>query len=347
MSNVKTLIIFSPGFPANETDSTCMPFPQLFVKKLKQLHPELNIIVLAFQYPFTAAEYEWNDVHVIAFGGRNKGKLLRLWLWKKIRKKAGELIRKHNVAGILNFWLGEASLLGEHAGRKYNLPSYTWLLGQDVKAGNKYFSRIKPEAKFLIALSDAVADELYKNYKIFPQHIIPPGTEEEITVAAERDIDIIGAGSLIPLKQYDIFIRVIAALKIIKPDIVSMICGDGPQKDHLEKLITAKGLENNIKLCGELKHSRVSELMHSSKILLHPSSSEGFATVVSEALAAGTHIIAFTKPMKADFLHQHIVADEEEMINKTIELLSGPLPHDPVIPYRIEDTCEKILSLYQ
>ena len=69
----ETIVILSPGFPRNEADSTCMPPQQLFVKALKEICPGLNIIVLAFQYPFFAGEYQWNGVKVISLGGKNKG----------------------------------------------------------------------------------------------------------------------------------------------------------------------------------------------------------------------------------------------------------------------------------
>ena len=60
----KTLVILIPGFPENERDSTCVPFPQSFVKNLKQINPFLHIIVIAFQYPFSPGTYDWHGVEV-------------------------------------------------------------------------------------------------------------------------------------------------------------------------------------------------------------------------------------------------------------------------------------------
>ena len=51
MNPKNTLIILSPGFAANEEDTTCLPPQQVFVKALNRNFPSLQIIILAFQYP--------------------------------------------------------------------------------------------------------------------------------------------------------------------------------------------------------------------------------------------------------------------------------------------------------
>jgi len=88
----ETLVILSPGFPANEADTTCMPPQQLFVKALNETCPGLDIVVLSFHYPFVADEYNWYGVKVFALGGKDKGRLLRLFTWVK----AWNTLRKLN-----------------------------------------------------------------------------------------------------------------------------------------------------------------------------------------------------------------------------------------------------------
>lgn len=346
----KTLVILTPGFPANEADSNCLPFPQLFVKKLAQLQPALNIVVMAFQYPFFASTYSWNGVTVIALNGRNKGKLNRLLVWKAVLKNIHAINKKNKLTGILNFWLGECGLVGKYAGKKYGIPCYTWLLGQDARRPNRYYRYIKPTSQSLVALSDAVADEFYRNYQIMPANIIPPGVEttDTETRAAVRDIDILGVGSLIPLKRFDIFITVVKSLADTWPRIHAVICGQGPERLKLRQMIINAGLENNITLAGELRHDVVMTLMRRSKILLHPSSYEGFATVYTEALYAGAQVVGFCQPMKEIFPHQHVVETIPGMIDTVQALLADEqLQHRPVITWPIETTCSKVLALFQ
>src|SRR5258708_24564735 len=100
----ESLIILSRGFPANEADTTCMPSQQIFVKALKEICPGLNIIVLAFQYPFSASEYQWHGVKVIAINGNNKGKFSRVTTWTKTWKILRKLHKEHQLMALFSFW---------------------------------------------------------------------------------------------------------------------------------------------------------------------------------------------------------------------------------------------------
>ena len=346
----KTLIILSPGFPANETDSTCMPFPQLFVRKLKELNPSLNIIVLAFQYPYTNNCYQWNNIKVYPFNGRNKAGFKRLLLWRSVWTQLKKIIDENEILGILNLWLGESAFMGKYAAKKYQLKNFTWLLGQDARQGNRYFRRIRPVAQNLVALSDFIAAEFYNNYHIKPAYIIPPGidTQNSQPLPATRNIDIMGAGSLIELKQFNIFINVVAALIKKHPGIRAVICGDGPEKEKLQQLIVANDLSQHIQLMGEVSHAEVLAMMQSSRIFLHPSSYEGFATVISEALFAGAQVVSFCKPMSAGFKNQYIVQSETAMIDQVDVLLANKkINQERIITNEIENTCKDILALYE
>src|ERR1700712_3671147 len=145
LKDQKCLIILTPGFPTDEDDSTCVAFPQAFVKNLKLLNPELHIIVLSFQYPFKPEIYVWYDVEVHAFNGRNKGKLNRLMIWRKVWVSLRKIFQREQVIGILSFWLGETALIAKYAAREYRIKSFVWLLGQDARENNRYVSMIKPK----------------------------------------------------------------------------------------------------------------------------------------------------------------------------------------------------------
>ena len=218
-NKTETLVILSPGFPTNEADTSCMPAQQIFVKALKEVCPGLNIIVLAFQYPYTASEYQWHGVKVIAIGGKNKGTLFRFATWTKAWLTLRKLNKEYQPMGLLSFWFGECAFIGSYFAKSYRLNHYSWVLGQDAKKGNKYFGWIKPKGDSLIALSDFIAREIRKNYGISPLQVIPVGIDTSLFGAApeKRDIDILGAGSLIPLKQYHLFVETVGYLKIIFP----------------------------------------------------------------------------------------------------------------------------------
>lgn len=345
----KTLIILIPGFPADERDSTCLPFPQTFVKHLKRLNPDLNIKVLTFQYPFFEAVYEWHGVEVHAFNGRNSGGLSRLLLWRRIWRRLKKIFHQEEILGILSFWMGETALIANYAAKKYGIRSFTWLMGRDAGKNNRYIFMTRMKSESIIALSDFLADEYYRNYKLKPAITIPPGIDVASfsTMPVEKKIDILGVGSLIPLKQFDQIISLVASLADSHPGIRAVICGGGPELRKLQQLILDLHLTNQIELTGELDHDKVLELMRETRMLVHPSAYEGFGVVFLEALYAGAQVLSYCKPMHVNFAHHHIVKTIDEMKIKLTELLDDHrLNQDPVLIYPIEDSCKKILALY-
>ncbi|HEY0177269.1 MAG TPA: hypothetical protein VGC08_12880, partial [Pedobacter sp.] len=174
---LKTLVILSPGFPENEADTTCIPPQQIFVKALKEVRPELNIIVLTFQYPFFSGEYQWYGIRVISFGGANKGRFFRLFTAPRVWVTLRKLNQEFRIIGLLSFWFGKCAYVADVFAKNYDLKHYSWILGQDARAGNKYFHKIKPAGTSLIALSDFIAREFNRNYGVSPEHIIPVGID--------------------------------------------------------------------------------------------------------------------------------------------------------------------------
>jgi glycosyltransferase involved in cell wall biosynthesis len=149
------------------------------------------------------------------------------------------------------------------------------------------------------------------------------------------------------LKQYEIFLEVIAQIKKQIPGIKAMIAGKGPERERLQSVIEKLELQNHVNLVGELPYPEVLQLMQRSKILLHPSSYEGFGCVCLEALYAGAHVISFCKPMNIDISHWHIVKNKEEMIIEALNLLKDERTEYKSIPvYLIRDAAKKIISLF-
>ncbi|MGZ8553389.1 MAG: glycosyltransferase, partial [Chitinophagaceae bacterium] len=316
MKDEKTLVILTPGFAKDEADSTCLPMQQQLLRALKESDPKLNIIILSFQYPYHTKKYDWFDITVIPFNGRNKGGLPRLLLRKKISATLKKIHSSTPITGLLSFWYGECAAVGKQFADTYAIKHFCWLLGQDAKKDNKYPKQIRLGSTELIALSDFLQTEFEKNHGIKPHYIIPPGLNTGLFSAGtkEKDIDIIGVGSLLPLKQYDIFVDVIAEIKKQIPGIKVLLTGDGPEKQKLQTLIEDRGLNSNVTLTGSLPHLGVLQLMERTKVFLHTSSYEGFGVVALEALYAGCHVISFNRPMNEEIENWHIVPSPEKML---------------------------------
>lgn len=318
-----TILILTPGFPKDEADTTCLPLQQTLLRALKKEYPSQKIIVLSFQYPYQRVDYTWHGMEVISMGGSNKGGFRRLLLWNNVRKRLKSLAAENNITRIISFWCGETALIAKKFADNHRIPWYCWVLGQDAKKENHYVRRINPSSDALVALSDFIVDEFERNHGIRPVHCLLPGIEdpEPNSPVPKKDIDIVGAGSLIPLKQYVLFIEVIAVLKNSFGNIKTVIAGDGPERKKLQEMIAEKGLEDNITLAGEIPHQQVLALMERSRLFLHTSRYEGFGVVCIEALYAGCKVVSFTRPMKASIPNWHIVTDKDEMINQAVSIL--------------------------
>ena len=348
-SNSKTLVILIPGFPENEADTTCLPPLQLLVRSLNKVFPGLKVVVVAFHYPFFTHTYQWHGNTIISMGGKYRNKIHLLHSWWKIWRQLKKLRQQHDIAGLFSCWCGPCALIGHYFGKRYNIKHHTWLLGQDAKKSNNTVRYMRPAPQELIAISDFLVQEFNRNHHIKPQHVIPIGvnTADFPPVTAPVDIDILGVGNLVPLKQYEIFIEVIHAVKQHFPNIKTGICGKGTEVHRLQALIAQWGLQDNVQLYGEQLHREVLRLMQRSRILLHPSSYEGFGMVMLEALYAGAQVVSFVQPMQAAIPNWYIVKDKAAMVEQVLTLLrQPPAQRQAVLPYEMNGSASAIMQLF-
>lgn len=343
----KTLVLLTPGFAKDESDTTCLPVQQSFIRNLNESFPQVNVIVLALHYPYFKKNYRWFGNTVISFGGRNRGGFFKLFFWKRLNAQLKRIHQDHGIDGILSFWYLECAFIGNRAARKYGIRHYCWSWGQDARKNNRYAALGFLKNEELVVFSDFLQKEFEKNYGIKPAHVITPGIDKKdfLNNINEKDIDIIAVGSLIPLKQYDIFIGVVSEIRKSIPNINAVLIGEGSEREKLQDMIVNLGLASNITLIGELSHPDVLRWMERSKVFLHTSSYEGFGIVCIEALCAGANVISFVKPMNSQIENWHIVINKEEMIEKTLELLKTS-EYKSIVPYTIEETVKKIAGLF-
>jgi glycosyltransferase involved in cell wall biosynthesis len=373
MSKPETLVILTPAFPANEADSNWLPAHHQLVKALKDQFPAMDIVVLAFLYPHHAGRYDWNGVRVISFNGMNrKGRWQRLLFWRDIWRALRQVRRQHRVIGIFSFWCGECALIGHYFGLVHAIRHRCWISGQDAQKGNKWVKLIRPRGRELVAMSNFLRRNFRENYGIEPAFVIPNGIDAKLFTSGgqvpasggqglssgsrppatgsqppERDIDILAAGSLVPLKQYEILVRVVDSLQQCFPDIKALHCGEGEEKGGLQSQIIELGLEGNLCLLGEIPHREVLQLMQRAKIFLHPSSREGFSTVCLEALYAGAQVISFCDPADKQVPEWHIVENEVAMVTEAISILDAPPESKPVLLHSIDENARAVMELFR
>jgi len=345
--STKHIVILTPGFAAGEDDDTCLPAQQEFVLALQSIRPFWKISIIALQYPYRHASYKWKGIPVYGMGGKNRGKFLRLLSWGKAWRRLRQLHHKDRIDGILSFWYGECALIGKTFAAREGLRHFCWILGQDARPGNRFVSRARVPEGQLVAMSDFLAGEMEKNYGLHPVKIVPNGLPlSGSSFHFPRTIDIMGAGSLIPLKQYDLFIQCIQRLLPRFPSLLAVLCGKGPEAVKLMRQIRQAGLEQNILMVDEVPHHEVLQYMRRSKIFLHPSLYEGFSTACLEARAEGAEVVSFCQPMKDEIPGWHSVSGLEEMEAILIHLLERQEPVPACLAYRMDDSAESMARLF-
>jgi glycosyltransferase involved in cell wall biosynthesis len=249
------------------------------------------------------------------------------------------------ASGIICFWCNETALIGNYFAKRKNIIHKIWISGQDARKENRFVKWIKPLPQDLVAMSDFLKTEFEKNHGLRVDHVIQNAVAQTFTNSV-RDIDVIAAGSLIPLKQFEVVVEVIHELKKQNTKINAVIVGAGPQEQTLMQLTKKLDLEKTITFVGEIGHETLMTLMNRAKVLVHPSSYEGYSTVCLEALANGCHVVSFTYAENHPVKNWHIVNDKTEMIEKVNYALNTETTFEPVLVRDIDTTVKKMMALF-
>jgi len=104
---------------------------------------------------------------------------------------------------------------------------------------------------------------------------------------------LISVGALIERKGMHILIDALAEINRGEQlAFTTYIIGKGEQKDNLQKAIDLHGLQDKVKLLGEVNNSDLPNWYNAADLFFLGSSREGWPNVVSESLACGTPVVA-------------------------------------------------------
>lgn len=158
----------------------------------------------------------------------------------------------------------------------------------------------------IITVSKFTKKELLKNFKVKKDNIkvIYNGVSKKFK-SQFKDTDLIkkynlkGKNVLLYFGQINQRKNVLFLLKLVKklkyPNFVLLICGDGNQKDLLEKKSRDWGLDNKIIFTGFIPENKKVDYYNLGDIFLYPSKLEGFGLSVLEAAACQTAVVVSNK----------------------------------------------------
>lgn len=343
------VVLMVPGFPADESDTSCLPPLQNYVAALAATRPDIDVHVIAFQYPYERDVYPWHGVTVHALAGANRARWRRLPTWGRAARTFMRLRSRGEVKVLHTFWLTDCTLVGQWLDRAVGVRHVASIGGRDALDSNPYLRRLDLRRMPVTAGSAFAADHFAQRGGGVAR-VIPLGLDtahlESIAEPLERDIDILGVGSLIPLKNYAGFIDVVASLKNEFPALRACIVGGGPQHDALAARIARQGLQANVTLTGALPRDEAFRHMLRSRVLLHPSTYESQAYVFLEALFAGLDIVCHDVGHAGDSDKVHRCATTEELAAACSRLLRDPQPPRRQDVPTVTDTVRAFESLY-
>ena len=342
--NKKHLLLLTPGFAENESDTTCIPAIQLYVRELESRNL-FDISIITFHYPYSAKTYNWYNAEVIALGGNNKQGIRRLANLRNAILMVKKIQENKSIDFIQSFWLGECAWVGERIAKQFSILHCCTLMGQDALKVNWRIKRMK-KLPTLIALSKFHSQKLLENTRLVADDIIPWGVEENSAAIANttRIIDVLGVGNLISLKGYERFIEIIFKLKAILPRLKVEIIGIGQQKKALQELIEHFNLTENISLIGKLDRRDVLDKMAQSKCLLHASVYESFGLVIPEALSQGTHVFSTPVGIASEIASVNLFETNEQAVRKLSDFLLHKIVFLPEVPYPISKTVDSYIN---
>lgn len=338
MSN-KHIVLVAPGFAKDESDTTCIPALQLYVKEL--MTRDVQITIISLNYPFHENEYYWNNVKVISLGGKNSWFKKKFVLKNQLFKTIHKLHQTNKIDVLHSFWLNETTLFTAKVATKLNIPLVANAMGQDVKRDNTSVKSLQNYKHTLVAISEFQAF-IFKHQSLKFNFVIPWGIED--FPHQNKSIDIVGVGNLIPLKNFTYYIQLVAEVSKVHPGLKTVIIGDGPERNKLEELVNEYQLQDIVSILGSVNYHDTQKYIAEAKVLLHPSDFEGFGLIFAEAMRNQTHVLS----QKVGIMYEHQTEFLSLEIEKDAELLIQLLMKEkpPVFIYSIKDTTDKYLQIY-
>lgn len=114
--------------------------------------------------------------------------------------------------------------------------------------------------------------------------VLSPGVRPEAGPdQAPKRVDCIFIGRLLPHKNVDVLLRALAKL----PHVTGLVVGNGPEKQRLMALAGDLGLNQRVTFETVDGRESAQERLRASRLLVFPSTREGFGVAVLEANACG------------------------------------------------------------
>ncbi|PIP35439.1 MAG: 1,2-diacylglycerol 3-glucosyltransferase [Desulfobacterales bacterium CG23_combo_of_CG06-09_8_20_14_all_52_9] len=204
----------------------------------------------------------------------------------------------------------------------FHLPNILSIHGGDIFDPSKAFSPHKSllfstmvkamlkTADRVVAQSEDTRQNAYKYYRVNrPIEIIPLGIKKSVFCKKTRrdfgldpdEIVFCTIGRLIKRKNIDDALVILSILQN-NHHFKFLIIGEGPEKNHLAKLVQKYGLAGTVRFIGNVSDEEKFQLLAISDIYISTALHEGFGLVFLEAMECGLSIVCYNRGGQNDFL---------------------------------------------
>ncbi len=155
------------------------------------------------------------------------------------------------------------------------------------KSDNKFAKDVLSTFDHVIAVSNFVAQDLVaRGYSQKYVSTIPPGLSGNVEPGTGSGDYILSLGRLVPTKGLNYLVE---AMKDVDHKLI--ICGRGPEKKHIEKLIEKTGLQDRVEMRGFVTEEERQSLMGECRFFVMPSLQESFGLAALELMSRGRPIV--------------------------------------------------------
>jgi glycosyltransferase involved in cell wall biosynthesis len=123
---------------------------------------------------------------------------------------------------------------------------------------------------------------------------IPNGTDPMFSPGGHKTAhpSIVAVGRLAPVKRFELLIEATIAARRTVPDLTLTIVGDGPDGEHLRRLVDEAGANGWITFAGRVSHADLVDHYRRAWVVGSASLAEGWGLSMTEAAGCGTPAVA-------------------------------------------------------
>ncbi|QJQ96700.1 MULTISPECIES: glycosyltransferase family 1 protein [Halomonadaceae] len=207
-----------------------------------------------------------------------------------------------------------------------------WLKGPVRRALRHFHNRTHATLVPTLAQSEAMAKQGFDNVQVMGRgidgdHFTPAKREQALRKswgASEHQPVVLHVGRLAKEKNLDLLVDTLLVMHLARPDMVSVVVGDGPLRASLQRRLP------NTHFTGFIDNDTLARHYASADMFLFPSCSETYGNVVAEAMASGLGVVAFKHAAAAELIESNRhgitvpLGDDAAFIVSAVTLCQSP-----------------------